>query len=206
MVITYKEDLGMREKCGHGFKLVTGSIAFDSSYPTGGEAMDLSKIFPVDLHMVVIENKSGYYFEYDYTNKKVKVFNALPAHTHAFTGSGLAGHTHTLTGTALAAHAHKVLTVNGAETAGDVTAFVGIKAGAGTAVTGVKVGHAGGGTAIDINSESKTAGTPAGTLDSVSGGTPAGSNAVNVVAVGSEVAAAFNLAALTAVRFMAIGK
>jgi hypothetical protein len=54
-------------------KFLTGKISFDNSYPTGGEALDLSAHFDTLLG-VMIENKAGYSFEYDYTNKKVKAF------------------------------------------------------------------------------------------------------------------------------------
>jgi len=74
LTITYKEDEGIVEKCGHGYKMVTGTLAFDSSYPTGGEAMDMSKIFPTDLHLVLFEFNSGYSFQYDYSNKKVLAY------------------------------------------------------------------------------------------------------------------------------------
>lgn len=75
--------LGITKDCGNyaGFyspqcyggqlKILTGSIAFDSSYPTGGEAMDISDMF-TDLKAVFFESKRGYVFEYDYDNKKVK--------------------------------------------------------------------------------------------------------------------------------------
>ena len=82
LTITFKEEQEIYEKCGHNYKLITGSIAFDSSYPTGGEAMDLSNQIPTDLHMVTFENKAGYSFEYDYTNKKVKAFTPNGAHSH----------------------------------------------------------------------------------------------------------------------------
>lgn len=58
-------------------KFLTGKVDFDSSYPTGGEAMDISKFFK-NLLGVTFETKSGYVFEYDYTNKKVK---ALERHS-----------------------------------------------------------------------------------------------------------------------------
>ncbi len=73
VAITKKEGLGLLEKCGLGIGMLTGSLAFDSSYPTGGESVDLSNIFS-DIHLVLIEPKAGYVFEYDYTNKKVKAY------------------------------------------------------------------------------------------------------------------------------------
>jgi len=71
LTITFKEDQEIYEKCGHNYKIITGSIAFDSSYPDGGESLDLSKLIPTDLHLVIIEPSGGYVFTYDYTNKKV---------------------------------------------------------------------------------------------------------------------------------------
>ena len=141
---------------GNPIAVVMGEFDFDTSYPTGGEALDLSALIP-NLVGVFIENKSGYYFEYDYTNKKILAYNAL------------------------AAHNHKSFTVKESDTAGDKSAFVGIKDGAGGAVTGVTIGHAGGGTDADVISSTST------------------------VAPGSEVASTFNLSAILKVRFMAWG-
>jgi hypothetical protein len=86
LIVTYKEDKSLLDKCGHGFNFVTGSVAFDSSYPTGGEAMDMSKVFPTSVHIVLFETKAGYIFEYDYTNKKVKA--KYPTKTQAVANSG----------------------------------------------------------------------------------------------------------------------
>lgn len=78
--VTYKEDKSLAAKCGHGFKMVTGSLLFSSSYPntatwaTSGEAMDLSKIFPKELHIVLVEYYEGYKFTYDYSAKRIHVF------------------------------------------------------------------------------------------------------------------------------------
>jgi hypothetical protein len=71
LTIAYDGDKSFNEKCGQDWKMFTGTIAFDASYPTGGEAWDMSALMPVSLKAVFIENKSGYVFEYDYTNKKV---------------------------------------------------------------------------------------------------------------------------------------
>ncbi|MBT9177516.1 MAG: hypothetical protein DDT20_01850 [Firmicutes bacterium] len=54
------------------FKLLTGNIAFDSSYATGGEPMDLRRFF-TRLLGVIFEGKSGYSFEYDYATRRVRV-------------------------------------------------------------------------------------------------------------------------------------
>jgi hypothetical protein len=50
--------------------MLLGKFSCDASYPAGGYSLELpfSEVF-----MVKPENKNGYIFEYDYTNKKVKV-------------------------------------------------------------------------------------------------------------------------------------
>jgi len=79
-VITYKEDQGMLDKCGHGYKMVTGSLSFSASYTktgtwaTDGEPMDLRKVFPTDLHIVLFEYYKAYKFHYDYTNRRVHAY------------------------------------------------------------------------------------------------------------------------------------
>lgn len=54
-------------------KMKPFNIDFDNSYPTGGESLDLSSYFK-ELINVQINPKSGYVFEYDYTNKKVMAY------------------------------------------------------------------------------------------------------------------------------------
>ncbi len=80
-------------------------ILFDNSYPTNGEVVSL----PItNVKDVMFEQKSGYMFEYDRANKKVKVYTPIGtanAHTHAValdTGASAGGsaHTHAFTGTA----------------------------------------------------------------------------------------------------------
>lgn len=58
-------------------------------------------------------------------------------------------------------HDHVAWTVDASETAGDITAFVPIIEGDGTAQAGVTVGHAGGGTDIDITTDEVIAATGA---------------------------------------------
>ena len=51
------------------------SLAFDASYPTGGEALTASDLgFQAAPRDVRIEPKSGYVFEYDKTNSKVLAY------------------------------------------------------------------------------------------------------------------------------------
>lgn len=50
-----------------------GTLAFDSSYPTGGESFDPVALGLSEIESIVFNSTSGYVFEYDSTNKKVIV-------------------------------------------------------------------------------------------------------------------------------------
>lgn len=52
----------------------TGTLAFDSSYPAGGEALSAANIGLGLIDKIEIESKSGYVFSYDYDNGKVMVY------------------------------------------------------------------------------------------------------------------------------------
>jgi len=65
--------LGMVGPGGDQLKMLIKQIDFDSSYPTGGEALDLSAELPTVL-AVMIEGKGGYEFSYDYANAKVLAY------------------------------------------------------------------------------------------------------------------------------------
>ncbi|MFA5383992.1 MAG: hypothetical protein WC364_04910 [Eubacteriales bacterium] len=55
----------------NGVRLVTGTIDFDSNYQTGGESISV----PLnEVKGMLIENKSGFVFQYDRTNKKVLAY------------------------------------------------------------------------------------------------------------------------------------
>jgi len=88
---------------------IVGRIAFDASYPTGGELLtDISKYFKASrMFTVQCESTAGYMFEFDKTNNKLKAFAvsaltgvaAEAAHTHAVALDGgasgaEAAHTH----------------------------------------------------------------------------------------------------------------
>lgn len=63
----------------HGLKdasVKLADCAFDSSYPTGGEALAPSALGMARFERVIAENKSGYLFEYDYTNEKLLAYYA----------------------------------------------------------------------------------------------------------------------------------
>jgi len=49
-------------------------FAFDSSYATGGESLTPNSVGLSEVKMAVIQQKSGYTFEYDYANAKIKAF------------------------------------------------------------------------------------------------------------------------------------
>lgn len=53
-------------------RVVFCDIAFDASYPTGGESLTPSDLGLSEAKFVSIAGKSGYIFEYDYTNEKLK--------------------------------------------------------------------------------------------------------------------------------------
>jgi hypothetical protein len=48
-----------------------GTLAFDSSYPTGGEALTAANLDLSTILFIIIEPNTGYVFQYDYTNSKV---------------------------------------------------------------------------------------------------------------------------------------
>ncbi len=56
-------------------RIVTGSIEFDNDYDSGGEEMDLSNYMRRTTGVFIASN-SGYVFEYDYDEEKVKVYQA----------------------------------------------------------------------------------------------------------------------------------
>lgn len=61
-------------------RFVTGVIAFDSSYPTGGEALTAATLGLSTVLYFQAQAKGGFVFEYDYSNSKLKVFSQGYAH------------------------------------------------------------------------------------------------------------------------------
>jgi hypothetical protein len=51
-----------------------GTIAFDSSYPAGGESLTAADVSLHTIERIEFEPALGFTFAYDYTNKKVKAF------------------------------------------------------------------------------------------------------------------------------------
>jgi hypothetical protein len=96
--VTYDSDAPGRGGSGPLFsggsrvmKVVTGSLAFDSSYPTGGEALDevfalfndqsgVSRLNGIIFDQPLSGSQTGKFIKVDYTNKKAQLFtNASPA-------------------------------------------------------------------------------------------------------------------------------
>lgn len=49
-------------------------LAFDSSYPTGGEALTADDFGMQDIIAMIVLSNAGYVFEYDIANEKLKAF------------------------------------------------------------------------------------------------------------------------------------
>jgi len=74
LTVTYKQRGISPKFAGHdtaGRKIVPMSVAFDDSYPTGGEAISIKHLNVIDN--VIIEPVNGYSFIFDYDNEKIKV-------------------------------------------------------------------------------------------------------------------------------------
>jgi len=60
---------------GRYTKYTTGTITFDSSYPTGGESLTVSNVgLSSKIEFIAVTDASGYNFQYDYTNNKVLAY------------------------------------------------------------------------------------------------------------------------------------
>lgn len=58
---------------GDRLAILLGEIDFDASYPTGGEALDLSALIKKILY-IQFESMAGYIFRYDHDNSKVMAY------------------------------------------------------------------------------------------------------------------------------------
>lgn len=63
-------------------RLTYCDIAFDSSYAFGGESLTPSSVGLTRIERAIFANQSGFTFEYDVTNQKVKVFAPAPPIVH----------------------------------------------------------------------------------------------------------------------------
>ena len=88
MSVTVTFDIPKAERLSHDSRLaiISGTIAFDSSYPTGGESItDITGKFKECLQ-IQCDNFGGYLFTFDKTNSKLKVL----APVDVVAGSGTA--------------------------------------------------------------------------------------------------------------------
>jgi hypothetical protein len=76
MALTYTnlELYGIGNRRVHQF-----DVAFDSSYPEGGETLDMGQVRLREINIIIISPTSGYLFEYDYTDDKIKVITPVAA-------------------------------------------------------------------------------------------------------------------------------
>ena len=72
--VTWDTDQGsqvaLQAQLSKGLKVGYGELAFDNSYPTGGE----STTFFNNTKIVLFQPQGGYVFDYDATNEKVLVY------------------------------------------------------------------------------------------------------------------------------------
>lgn len=127
-----------RSRSGSQHKVVV-DIAFDSSYPTGGEALTASNVALSVIEDWNIPPNSGYLFNYDATNSKVLAYasGGVAAHSHDLLvkGAAAAGIDEPVGvegGTSLAKDAATDRTITGADSAtlGGVLANTAIATGA----------------------------------------------------------------------------
>lgn len=72
LTVTLDTPMGVK-RIARGVGLMTGAVAFDNSYPTGGEdCSGISRYFSGGVR-INFNPTSGYLFEYDVTNDKVIV-------------------------------------------------------------------------------------------------------------------------------------
>ena len=194
MAIAVTKDFPCSKRIGRNLRSLSGSIAFGSSYPTGGELATAITRYFRSCSQIICEQGGGFLFVFDKVNKKIKVLHPTKAITPVGTVAAP-----TFTGDALATHGHVSAVVKGAETAADKTAFKGLWDGANT---DIDIDVATGLTAdTNLNSSTISAGTPAGTNSA-----PAFTGVAVAAQAGTEVPDAMDLSGLTGVKFMAMGR
>jgi hypothetical protein len=63
------------DSVGRYLKVKTGTVTFDSSYPTGGESLSATDLgFSTKVETFVASPNGGLIFEYDFTNSKLAAF------------------------------------------------------------------------------------------------------------------------------------
>lgn len=82
------------DSVGRYTKYVTGTITFDSSYPTGGEPLSVSNIkLSSKVEFIQVSPADGYVFEYDYSNGKVIAYDTTSDATAPAPGKEVANTT-----------------------------------------------------------------------------------------------------------------
>lgn len=71
--ITVSDEFTLQGKNGTA-KLLYGLIAFDASYPTGGEVLDLTELPVSDVKSLICGGYKGYTFEWDDGNSKLLAY------------------------------------------------------------------------------------------------------------------------------------
>jgi hypothetical protein len=63
-------------------RVITATLAFDASYPTGGEPLAAVDLGLSAIDFLFAECSNGYLFDYDHANAKMVVRNSVGTHTH----------------------------------------------------------------------------------------------------------------------------
>lgn len=86
LTVTKKLPNGQPDAIGGFTWFAVAAVTFDNSYATGGESLtaaDLGFQPNVTIVQLTAHPASGFHFEYDYTNKKLKAFTPLRKFTSA---------------------------------------------------------------------------------------------------------------------------
>ena len=95
MAIAVTKDFPCSKRIGRNLRSLSGSIAFGSSYPTGGELATAITRYFRSCSQIICEQGGGFLFVFDKVNKKIKVLHPTKAITPAGTNADESAHTHT---------------------------------------------------------------------------------------------------------------
>lgn len=88
--------LGKQQRtCIGRLAIVRGTIAFDTAYLTGGEALTAANLHLKTVDAFLAEPKGAYAYLYDHANSKLKVISATGAGLKTFTGADIKGSANT---------------------------------------------------------------------------------------------------------------
>lgn len=173
---------GRVPRSGGAEKVLWGTMDFDSSYGPGGESLVAGDLGFTLLDRILFEDKSGYQFDHDRTNNKIRVFLQTQSGTVTVNP---ANHT-------AVASVNTDVTVTGLVTTDVVMVVPPITLEAGIVVQGAAVSST---DTLRI----RTTNASAGAID------PASATWTWVVLGRKEVLSGTDLSGLTAVRFLAVG-